>query len=141
MTRISITLAIVLSFILPNISYSHSGGLNSQGCHAGSQPYHCHRSSSEMVRTGDGRNRLRCDLGSRSLECVGQSPSLHVLSYQRLLTMHCPSLSAGFADGRLGPSTVAALVRFQAAYGLTPDGIFGPRTKVALQGPVTGTCK
>ena len=23
---------------------AHSGGLNKQGCHAGSQPYHCHRS-------------------------------------------------------------------------------------------------
>ena len=22
---------------------AHSGGLNKQGCHAGSQPYHCHR--------------------------------------------------------------------------------------------------
>lgn len=42
----------------------HSGGLDSNGCHAGSQPYHCHRSSSDMVG-----NRLRCDLGSRSTEC------------------------------------------------------------------------
>ena len=24
---------------------AHSGGLNAQGCHAGSKPYHCHRSS------------------------------------------------------------------------------------------------
>lgn len=22
---------------------AHSGGVNAQGCHAGSQPYHCHR--------------------------------------------------------------------------------------------------
>ena len=26
--------------------YSHSGGLNKQGCHAGSKPYHCHRQHS-----------------------------------------------------------------------------------------------
>jgi hypothetical protein len=52
-------------------SSAHSGGLNSSGCHAGSRPYHCHRSPSDMVRTLDGRNRLRCDLGSRSKECVG----------------------------------------------------------------------
>ena len=44
--------------------YAHSGGLDSSGCHGGSRPYHCHRSSSEMVG-----NRLRCDLGSRSSEC------------------------------------------------------------------------
>jgi hypothetical protein len=44
--------------------YAHSGGLDSSGCHGGSRPYHCHRSSSDMVG-----NRLRCDLGSRSSEC------------------------------------------------------------------------
>ncbi|MBL1438350.1 MAG: excalibur calcium-binding domain-containing protein [Rhodobacteraceae bacterium] len=36
---------------------AHSGGLNAAGCHAGSRPYHCHRSqSSAPVRsrtTGD----------------------------------------------------------------------------------------
>lgn len=57
-------------------AYSHSGGLNASGCHAGSKPYHCHRAPSEMVRTQDGRNRLRCDLGSRSVECVGRTPTV-----------------------------------------------------------------
>ena len=45
---------------------AHSGGLDSQGCHGGSKPYHCHRSPSEMIG-----NRLRCDLGSKSSECLG----------------------------------------------------------------------
>jgi len=27
---------------LSSAAFSHSGGLNKQGCHAGSQPYHCH---------------------------------------------------------------------------------------------------
>jgi len=48
----------------PSATAGHSGGLNSSGCHAGSKPYHCHRSPSEMVG-----NRLRCDLGSKSVEC------------------------------------------------------------------------
>ena len=56
--------AFALFLSAPNEVEAHSGGLNSQGCHAGSKPYHCHRSSSEMVG-----NRLRCDLGSRSKEC------------------------------------------------------------------------
>ena len=47
---------------------AHSGGLDSNGCHAGSQPYHCHRAPSDMVG-----NRLRCDLGSRSSECNNDS--------------------------------------------------------------------
>ena len=28
--------------LIPTIAYSHSGGTNEYGCHAGSQPYHCH---------------------------------------------------------------------------------------------------
>ena len=58
-------LAILLLLPLPTSDLAaHSGGLNSNGCHAGSQPYHCHRATSEMVG-----NRLRCDLGSRSADC------------------------------------------------------------------------
>lgn len=30
--------------LLPSGLVAHSGGLNSQGCHSGSQPYHCHQS-------------------------------------------------------------------------------------------------
>ena len=56
------------------MSHSHSGGLDANGCHAGSQPYHCHRAPSEMVG-----NRLRCDLGSRSKDCV-DSPVRQVTS-------------------------------------------------------------
>ena len=50
---------------------SHSGGLNSAGCHAGSKPYHCHRVQAEMVG-----NRLRCDLGSKSAECNGSGSTI-----------------------------------------------------------------
>lgn len=46
-------------------THAHSGGLDANGCHAGSKPYHCHRSPSEMVE-----NRLRCDLGSKSVDCI-----------------------------------------------------------------------
>ena len=62
-------LAFTLFLWPPEEAAAHSGGLNSQGCHAGSKPYHCHRSSSEMVG-----NRLRCDLGSRSKECENRKP-------------------------------------------------------------------
>lgn len=120
---------------------AHSGGLNSQGCHAGSRPYHCHRSSNEMVG-----NRLRCDLGSRSKECIKLSdsrlrPSSDVYKLQIDLIRHCSNLPSNFADHRFGPAARAALKQFQASYGLTPDGIYGPRTAAALNGPVTGACK
>lgn len=39
---------------------AHSGGLDSNGCHAGSKPYHCHRtqgtSRTTSPRTGGDRN-------------------------------------------------------------------------------------
>ena len=51
---------IALSTALAAQVAAHSGGLNQQGCHAGSQPYHCHRaqeaapsaSSDQTVLTG-----------------------------------------------------------------------------------------
>ena len=62
--------------VLPVFAISanaHSDGLNSQGCHAGSKPYHCHRSASEMVQNNSGGNRLRCNAGSRSNDCRGST--------------------------------------------------------------------
>ena len=35
---------------------AHSGGLNAAGCHAGSQPYHCHRSQSSRRQSTGTRN-------------------------------------------------------------------------------------
>ena len=61
---------VIFSYGLPIDAQAHSGGLDSKGCHAGSRPYHCHRTQSEMVG-----NRLRCDLGSRSKECQKKRPA------------------------------------------------------------------
>lgn len=35
-------------------------------------------------------------------------------------------------DGKLGPKSIAAVKSFQAAHGLIPDGVAGPKTKTAL---------
>jgi endonuclease YncB( thermonuclease family) len=34
---------IAILIALSTQALAHSGGLNKQGCHAGSKPYHCHR--------------------------------------------------------------------------------------------------
>lgn len=129
--------------VFSDAAFAHGGGLNSQGCHNERRTggYHCHRSQDEMVG-----NRLRCDLGSRSRECGNQGNaaavnSTTVMAYQRQLMRHCSSLSSGFVDGRNGPATRAALVRFQRSYDLVADGTYGPSTAAALAGPVTGACR
>jgi hypothetical protein len=42
-------------------------------------------------------------------------------------------LSAGQADGSYGPTTKSAVISFQSAKGLSPDGVVGPQTLAALQ--------
>lgn len=100
---------LVLGLIcLGTTSYSHSGGLNSHGCHAGSKPYHCHRAASDMVSSSSGGYRLKCSLGSRSKDCVGSITSADTLStsdvlwLQTRLAVHCSGIGAGFVDGILG---------------------------------------
>ena len=41
------TFAFFASIAPTQAVFAHSGGLNSDGCHAGSQPYHCHRPQSQ----------------------------------------------------------------------------------------------
>lgn len=45
--------------------------------------------------------------------------------------------SPGAIDGIFGPQTRDALIRFQNAKGLTPDGLAGPATWQALKGSIT----
>lgn len=68
---------IVFAFcvLFPIGAFSHSGGLNASGCHAGSKPYHCHRSASEMTKSSSGGNRLKCSSGSVSNDCGNNGAS------------------------------------------------------------------
>jgi hypothetical protein len=42
MSMLRIALAFVLFGLTSGAAVAHSGGTNAAGCHAGSQPYHCH---------------------------------------------------------------------------------------------------
>jgi peptidoglycan hydrolase-like protein with peptidoglycan-binding domain/Flp pilus assembly protein TadD len=65
--------------------------------------------------------------GSGFQQAAGSEP---VRVLQRRLTGL--GFSPGPIDGRYGPLTTQAVERFQSAYGLSPDGIVGPRSVAAL---------
>jgi len=50
LTIFSALLASTIKF-MPETASAHGGGLNAQGCHAGSKPYHCHRSQGSTRST------------------------------------------------------------------------------------------
>lgn len=46
---VSMAALLGILYVTPHVQ-AHSGGLNAAGCHAGSQPYHCHRGNSADQR-------------------------------------------------------------------------------------------
>ena len=64
-------------------------------------------------------------LGARGPRVIALQRSLARLGYY-----------TGRVDGQYGPGTESAVGRFQAASGLTPDGILGPKTRRALKSAV-----
>ncbi len=43
------SLLVVCYLLIPNLVFAHSGGTDANGCHSGSQPYHCHNSGSTSL--------------------------------------------------------------------------------------------
>jgi len=120
--------------------HAHSGGLDSNGCHGGSRPYHCHRSSSEMVG-----NRLRCDLGSRSSECDqrGSSPTGRASKPASPANSKSPFVTESptrstykFSVSEMpSPDTVKRIqkrLKILRLYTGAVDGVFGPDTALAI---------
>src|SRR5262249_4141030 len=78
-------------------------------------------------------------IGAGNLTGVGPTTSTPVLKLHSagdlVVWAQQHLVTAGYAtavDGSFGPSTQAAVVAFQTAQGLTPDGIVGPATWAAL---------
>ena len=50
--------SVLLFILLTTHATAHSGGLNKKGCHAGSQPYHCHRAQETAPSVSSGHTVL-----------------------------------------------------------------------------------
>ena len=61
-TMVFRSLLLVLSLSFLQLAYAHSGRTNSEGCHAGSKPYHCHGSALTTSKSSTRYNRR--DYGS-----------------------------------------------------------------------------
>ena len=48
-TKQIIALCVATTMLMPSVVSAHSGGTDSNGCHAGSQPYHCHNSKNDEL--------------------------------------------------------------------------------------------
>ena len=68
---------------------AHSGGLNKQGCHAGSQPYHCHGSSKPKPDMTKGDNML---IGTVTKVRDGDTIEINGIAV-RISALNCPENS------------------------------------------------
>jgi len=84
----------------------------------------------ELVPLGT-RVKITGDAFTGRLLRVGVEPGSDVLRVQQVLQML--GYYRGDLDGFYGPATESAVVQFQRAQGLSPDGIVGPLTYDRLQ--------
>ena len=69
-------IALVFNQSVIDKAHAHSGGLNAQGCHAGSQPYHCHSGGSSGSGISESTFSYRKELNSASTVSNGDKASL-----------------------------------------------------------------
>jgi endonuclease YncB( thermonuclease family) len=81
-----IVLIATMLFTLGNQATAHSGGLNKQGCHADSKPYHCHRGPSAAPKASSGPTTIN---GSVTHVRDGDTIEVNGIAV-RLSALDCP---------------------------------------------------
>lgn len=70
---------------------------------------------------------------NRAGQTIDTTPALKMTNAQIQHALNLNGASPKLdEDGKLGPRSVAAIKSFQAAHGLIPDGVAGPKTRTAL---------
>ena len=88
-----ISIFLLVPFGASNVLNAHSGGLNAQGCHAGSQRYHCHRPQAQPAQSTPSRNSTNAnrEIISGSITRVRDGDTFVVGNLPvRLAAVDCP---------------------------------------------------
>jgi peptidoglycan hydrolase-like protein with peptidoglycan-binding domain len=93
--------------------------------HVAVPPAYSPKTQTELGPYDTAPNRAGQTVDTKPALAMSTSQVQHALN----LTGATPKLQE---DGKLGPRSIAAIKSFQAAHGLIPDGVAGPKTKTAL---------
>ena len=105
--------SVLLSILLAAQVAAHSGGLNKQGCHAGSQPYHCHRAQEAAPSVSSDQTVL-----TGTVTHVRDGDTIEVNNVPiRLAALDCPE--RGTRDGDTASRIAQQFLGSQATCGLT----------------------
>jgi len=118
--RASLLVAGILLVVLhltTSPSLAHSGGTDANGCHAGSQPYHCHGSRSTPARPAPSGGRTLCADGTWSQSTGSGTCSWH----GGIAGNNDPSTGSGSTGGGGGSGRI--------------DADSGPSTTVTTNAP------
>ena len=77
-------IALVFNQSVIDKAHAHSGGLNAQGCHAGSQPYHCHSGGSSGSGISESTFSYRKELNTATTVTNGDKARLSKISGELL---------------------------------------------------------
>ncbi len=126
----------------PRHAPHHAGLPECQGKpRARSEPFEKCRKFGSLKRHVAAATLSACLASSGVLLSTGErAHAMTVKDVQLALMRHCSGLPADFADGIAGKMTREAVTRFQSRYFLEADGVVGPGTIAALDGPVSGNC-
>ena len=105
--------SVLLFILLTTHATAHSGGLNKKGCHAGSQPYHCHRAQEAAPSVSSGQTVL-----TGKVTQVRDGDTIEVNSVPiRLAALDCPE--RGTQKGDTASKIAQQLLGSQATCELT----------------------